>query len=57
MIRSDNGSEFEEGEFQRRLKTLEKPITFELAPSSKKFTGTLETGQSKFHDVVRHAQS
>eukprot|EP01047_Picozoa_sp_COSAG01_P038361 COSAG01_NODE_3109_length_6574_cov_52.415907_4_plen_509_part_00 len=34
VIRSDNGSEFKEGEFQRRLNTLEKPITFELAPSS-----------------------
>eukprot|EP01047_Picozoa_sp_COSAG01_P039042 COSAG01_NODE_3203_length_6426_cov_12.431484_5_plen_140_part_01 len=34
VIRSDNGSEFKEGEFQRRLNTLNKPITFELAPSS-----------------------
>eukprot|EP01047_Picozoa_sp_COSAG01_P028987 COSAG01_NODE_1969_length_8767_cov_72.274689_2_plen_508_part_00 len=34
VIRSDNGSEFSKSEFQRRLNTLNKPITFELAPSS-----------------------
>eukprot|EP01047_Picozoa_sp_COSAG01_P078870 COSAG01_NODE_14739_length_1416_cov_2.679575_2_plen_119_part_00 len=39
VIRSgDNGSEFKEGEFQRRLKTPEKPIAFELAPSCENTT-------------------
>ena len=29
-IRSDNGPEFSEEEFERRLRTLGKPITFEM---------------------------
>ena len=34
VIRSDNGAAYSKEEFERRLKVLNKPITFEKAPSS-----------------------
>ena len=50
VIRSDNGAAYSKEKFERRLKVLNKPITFEKAPSSTPNANVFSFNHARFGD-------